>query len=517
MSLSRPNAPCLRPASWRLAAGALTLATLTACGGGGDSAGSDDPGTVVAQWQLALTQDSSGHQRVALWDPARPAATRQEFTVDAGMAATVAAETVDAATGTRTVVGAAQLLYVQGGRLYRLPLRGVAAPQGTQVSSETSVCALDSAQALRADGTLAAVALKVTGSGGACDTDRTVRSDADSTVAAVGSTGERLLSVLPDASGDAVALMMAVDDGSGSERLALRNPDLSNPRTLAGQPASGGGANAVMAWARGPAGRAWVATGGQVFQLDWFDGQPTLGDTPLLTLQEDATRGLAAGRRALADSDGALYLTDGQDLRRWRQGTTTTLLSLPGGAVFTGLGLSSSRVVYSTSVSMMWRITEVASLPKAGGTPTTLAQGAASTWFTLEAMGGDTAVVRSVGSAGLNLLMVPADGSGSASLSGMSAGLRWSAQRAAGVPPVATGLFECVATASGCTMRVRTLGGTVEATLGKLGATGLSSAWGEQTAGLPTAWVVGNGTGTTDAWSWTPTLPTQLDRVTSHL
>ena len=517
MNLSRPNAPCLRPSSWRLAAGALTLATLAACGGGGDSAGIDDPGAAVAQWQLALTQDSSGQQRVALWDPARPAATRQEFTVDAGMAATVAAETVDAATGTRTVVGAAQLLYVQGGRLYRLALRDVATPQGVQVSSETSVCALDSAQALRADGTLAAVALKVTGSGGACDTDRTVRSDADSTVAAVGATGERLLSVLPDASGNAVALMMAVDGGSGSERLALRNPDLSNPRALAGQPASGGGANAVMAWARGPAGRAWVATGGQVFQLDWFDGQPTLGGTPLLTLQEDATRGLAAGQRALSDSDGALYLTDGQDLRRWRQGTATTLLTLPGSAVFTGLGLSSARVVYSTGVDAMWRITEVASLPKTGGTPTTLSTGAASTWVSLEAMGGDTAVVRSTGSLGLNLLTVPADGGSGASLSGLSAGLRWSAQRAAGVPPVATGLFECVATASGCTMRVRTLAGTVEATLGDLGTTGLSSAWGEQTTGLPTAWVVGNGTGTTDAWSWTPTLPTQLDRITSHL
>ena len=186
-------------------------------------------------------------------------------------------------------------------------------------------------------------------------------------------------------------------------------------------------------------------------------------------------------------------------------------------AVFTGLGLSSARVVYGTSVNTMWRITEIASLPKTGGSPTTLANGAASTWLTLEAMGGDTAVVRSTGSLGLNLLTVPADGGSGASLSGLSAGLRWSAQRAAGVPPVATGLFECVATASGCTMRVRTLAGTVEATLGDLGTTGLSSAWGEQTTGLPTAWVVGNGTGTTDAWSWTPTLPTQLDRITSHL
>jgi hypothetical protein len=368
----------------RSALALITTAVLAACGG----SGSGDPGTgddpVVAQWQLALVQDAGGTRRVVAWDPDRPTDTRQEFVADGGLATTVAAETVDAATGTRTVVGAAMALYVQDGKLYRVGLRDRARLQAEQVSSLTGICALDSAQALQADGALAAVALRVTGASGGCDADRTVRSDAGT--GALGGSGERLLAVLPDAQGRAVALLQAVDQGGGSERLALRNPDGTNLRPLAGQPASGGGANAVMAWARGPSGRAWVATGGQLWQLDWYDGQPTLAGTAALSLQEDAGRGLQPGSRALADLDGSVYLLDGTALRRWRQGTAETLVTLSGNANFSGLGLASSHVVYSTMETALQLNSAVLSLPKAGGSPIELAASQSAYVVRLEGM-----------------------------------------------------------------------------------------------------------------------------------
>lgn len=502
----------------RLLRRALTLITpavLTACGGSGggtDPVVGDDP--VVAQWQLALTRDASGTQRVVAWDPDRPANARQEFLTDAGLATTVAAETVDATTGTRTVVGAAMALYVQDGRLFRVGLRDSARLQPMQVSSLTGICALDAAHALQADGALAAVALRVTGASGGCDADRTVRSDASAGTDAFSGSGERLLAVLPDAQGRAVALLQAVDQGGGSERLALRNPDGTNLRALAGQPASGGGANAVMAWARGPSGRAWVATGGQLRQLDWYDGQPSLAGTAALSLQEDAGRGLQPGSRALADLDGSVYLLDGTALRRWRQGTAETLVTLSGNANFSGLGLASSHVVYGTMETAFQLNSAVLSLPKAGGSPIELAASQSAYVVRLEAMGEDTAVVRM---AFTGLSAMPVTGGNGPFTGGLMAGLRRSAQRPAGVPPVVTGLVECLPVATGCDLRVQALDGRPAVALGTIATAGLGEAWGLLTEGLPAAWVVNTGSGPSDAWSWSPARPSQVDRVTHHL
>jgi hypothetical protein len=115
------------------------------------------------------------------------------------------------------------------------------------------------------------------------------------------------------------------------------------------------------------------------------------------------------------------------------------------------------------------------------------------------------------------LLAIPlADGNGPVT-GGLVAGLRRSAQRPAGVPPVVTGLVECLPVATGCDLRVQALDGQPAVALGTVATAGVSEAWGLLTEGLPAAWVVNTGTGPSDAWSWSPSRPGQVDRVTRHL
>lgn len=383
-----------RGRQWPLLAhgmGAMAALALTACGGGSSP---EAPATPAAEapasaYRVAtLAHDGSAPR----WVVADPLAVDKPVEVPLSTgevsSARSSAVRVDTSAGTTTQLGDRLLVYLDGGKLYRMDLLGTANPAPARVSAAERLCQISTLVPLQADGSLAAVAVSqrpatAADCSGPLETVL-LRTDAAADTAGINLGAGRLLGGLPAADGSMAALLLSTPGtGNAGEALQVRSTALATlPDPVLATPPAGSTA-AFLGVDPSTAGLGYVALGRQALALRWSGSSVSVESTALVSLEATDLSTQVATQGA---TDG-LYMVDKGAVYRLARAKATLLgrvearnavFDLPRG--FRGLHLTATHVLVDTlalrpesgggAVNTLY---EVHALPRTGGVPQVLA------------------------------------------------------------------------------------------------------------------------------------------------
>lgn len=523
--------------AWRaITMGALLTSALTACGGGGSSASDTSQGggtPPVAQWMAEMALTPSGQYQLAIWDTAAPIATRQLLAADSSAFRLVEAEQVDASTGARTVVGTAQVLFVQNGQLMRVALRGNVSHTPVQVSDVLgTLCTIWEHEPLKADGSIAAVVLDLPDEVGDCDTEGgnvLVRTDMTAEIPPLPMSDFRLLGALQTPDGQAHSLLLAepVLPGLPDERLSVMSADFGPRHLLDHQPASlnASSAASVLAWSDQP-GQAYVAVAGEVHRLSWSATTVDFEAAVLHTATSaDLSVATAPRTQAVSDGSGGMYLADGTRFYRIGSTGSTLVADLSG---WQGLDYVSQlrrlgqRLLVSGHTADGLRMVFLIDVATGGPIPVVDATDSGLTFSVVSTVGSFAVVSQSnrfTGSQADRIYFLVDANGGRIDVEGTRVVTEYAATRNVADEWVASGLWTqvCPLTSTSCEVRRLDLQTQASTTLGSFQNTGnrivLSS---NPVQGLPGAVTV-RGASTIDVWSYHPQATPPLQRLTENL
>lgn len=384
-----------RGRQWPLLAhgmGTMAALALTACGGGSSAEAPATPAAEApasAAYRVAtLAHDGSAPR----WVVADPLAVDKPVEVPLSTgevsSARSSAVRVDTSAGTTTQLGDRLLVYLDGGKLYRMDLLGSANPAPARVSAAERLCQISTLVPLQTDGSVAAVAVRqrpatAADCSGPLETVL-LRTDAAADTAGINLGAGRLLGGLPAADGSIAALLLSTPGtGNAGEALQVRSTALATllDPVLATPPA--GSTAAFLGVDPSTAGLGYVAFGGQALALRWSGSSVSVESTALVSLEATDLSTQVATQGA---TDG-LYMVDKGAVYRLAQAKATLLgrvearnaaNDLPRS--FLSMHLTATHVLVNTRASglskqigVIKNLDEVHALPRTGGVPQVLA------------------------------------------------------------------------------------------------------------------------------------------------